>query len=89
VVKLAQMSGRPIYPVAVATSRRLTLDTWDRSVVNLPFSRGAIVAGAPIYVAADADAAALERARHAVEDGLNAATARAYALVDRRDGGHG
>jgi lysophospholipid acyltransferase (LPLAT)-like uncharacterized protein len=82
VVKLAQMSGRPIYPVAVATSRRITLDTWDRTVVNLPFSRGAIVAGAPIHVAAGADADALERARRAVEDGLNAATERAYAMVD-------
>jgi lysophospholipid acyltransferase (LPLAT)-like uncharacterized protein len=89
VVKLAQMSGRPIYPVAVATSRRITLDTWDRSVINLPFSRGAIVAGAPIHVVAEADADALERARRAVEDGLNAATERAYALVDRRSADHG
>jgi lysophospholipid acyltransferase (LPLAT)-like uncharacterized protein len=94
VVKLAQMSGRPIYPVAVATSRRITLDTWDRTVVNLPFSRGAIVAGAPIHVAAGADVDALERARRAVEDGLNAATERAYAMVDaqaraRRSADHG
>ena len=94
VVKLAQMSGRPIYPVAVATSRRITLDTWDHTVVNLPFSRGAIVAGAPIHVASDADADALERARRAVEDGLNAVTERAGAMVDRsararRRAGHG
>jgi lysophospholipid acyltransferase (LPLAT)-like uncharacterized protein len=88
-VKLAQLSGRPIYPVAVATSRRITLDTWDRSVVNLPFSRGAIVAGVPIHVASDADAAALELARLAVEEGLNAATERAYAMVDQRSAGHG
>lgn len=84
VVKLAQVSGRPIYPVAVATSRRITLDTWDRTEVNLPFSRGAIVAGAPIHVAADADGDALERARRAIEDGLNAVTERAHAIVDRR-----
>jgi lysophospholipid acyltransferase (LPLAT)-like uncharacterized protein len=83
IVKLAQMSGRPIYPVAVATSGRITLDNWDCSVINLPFSRGAIVAGAPIHVAADADADALERARLAVEQELNAVTERAYALVDR------
>jgi lysophospholipid acyltransferase (LPLAT)-like uncharacterized protein len=89
VVKLAQLSGRPIYPIAVATSRRITLDTWDRTVVNLPFSRGAIVAGAPINVPSDADAAALERARLAVEQGLNAATERAFAMVDRRSAGHG
>jgi lysophospholipid acyltransferase (LPLAT)-like uncharacterized protein len=89
VVKLAQLSGRPIYPVAVATSGRITLASWDRSVINLPFSRGAIVAGAPIRVAAGADAEAVEQARLAVEQGLNAATARAYRIVDRRSSDRG
>jgi len=89
IVKLAHASGRPIYPVAIATSRRITLANWDRSVINLPFSRGALVGGDPIRVATDADADALERARRAVEDRLNTATKRAYALVDarRRDRG--
>jgi lysophospholipid acyltransferase (LPLAT)-like uncharacterized protein len=84
IVKLAQFSGRPIYPVVIATSRRFELDNWDRSVVNLPFSRCAIVGGEAIRVAADADDAALERARRAVEAGLNAAVERAYDIVDRR-----
>jgi len=88
IVKLAQASGRPIYPVAVATSGRITLANWDRSVINLPFSRGAIVAGEPIRVAAEADAAAIEQARIMVEQGLNAATNRAYAIVDRRGDAH-
>ena len=83
IVKLAQVSGRPVYPVAVATSGRITLASWDRSVVNLPFSRGAIVAGEPIRVATS-DTDAIETARIKLEQGLNAATERAYALVDRR-----
>ena len=83
IVKLAQYSGRPIFPAAMATSRRIVLDNWDRSAVNLPFSRGAIVAGAPIRVPSDADDAALEAARCAVENALNAVTARAYQIVDR------
>jgi lysophospholipid acyltransferase (LPLAT)-like uncharacterized protein len=89
IVKLAQISGRPVYPVAVATSGRITLNNWDRSVINLPFSRGAIVAGEPIRVPAEADEAALEQARVAVEQGVNAATERAYAIVDRRSTNHG
>jgi len=84
IVKLAQVSGRPIYPVAVATSGRITLANWDRSVINLPFSRGAIVASEPIRVATEADAAAIEQARVMVEQSLNAATERAFAIVDRR-----
>jgi lysophospholipid acyltransferase (LPLAT)-like uncharacterized protein len=87
IVMLARASGRPIYPSAIATSRRLQLDTWDRSALNLPFSRIAIVVGEPIRVPADADDAGLETARRLVETRLNAATDRAYALADRRAGG--
>ena len=83
VVKLAQHSGRPIYPVAIATSRRVELDNWDRSALNLPFGRLALVAGGPILVPQDADEAALESARLAVENELNRLTARAYEIVDR------
>jgi len=84
IVMLARESGRPIFPVALATSRRYVLDNWDRTTINLPFSRGAAVCGEPVQVPADADNGALEQYRRQVEDNLNAATARAYALVDRR-----
>ncbi|HXF88334.1 MAG TPA: lysophospholipid acyltransferase family protein [Xanthobacteraceae bacterium] len=87
IVKLAQISGRLIVPAAIATRHRIELDTWDRSVVHLPFGRGAGVAGELIRVAADADDARLEAARRAVEDSLNFATKRAYEIVDS-DGGH-
>lgn len=84
IIKLARESGRPIIPVAVATSRRIDFDSWDRASLNLPFSRGAMVGGEPIRVAREADAAALEAARQALERSLNAATERAYAIVDRK-----
>jgi lysophospholipid acyltransferase (LPLAT)-like uncharacterized protein len=84
IVKLARRSGRAIYPVAVATSRRVELANWDRSALNLPFGRGAIVADDPIRVPQDADDAALESYRLEVEAGLNRATERAYAVVDGR-----
>jgi lysophospholipid acyltransferase (LPLAT)-like uncharacterized protein len=82
VIKLAAMSGRPIYAMAIATRNRITLKNWDRSTINLPFGRGAMVGAGPFRIAADADAAALEAARRTLEQELNAATARAYALVD-------
>jgi lysophospholipid acyltransferase (LPLAT)-like uncharacterized protein len=87
IVKLAQMSGRLIFPVAVATHRRIELDTWDRAIVNLPFGRGARVAGSPIRVPRDANNATLENARREVEASLNAATRRAYEIVDADGGG--
>lgn len=83
VITLARESGRPIYPVSLATSRRVVLDNWDRSEINLPFSRGAIVVGEPIRVPVDADAQMLEQARSALENALNAASKRAHGIVDR------
>jgi len=82
VVKLAQLSGRPIYPVAIASSRRKVLDNWDHTAINLPFGRVALVAAEGITVPADADAAALESARQMVEKELNRITARAYEIAD-------
>ena len=84
VVKLAQHSGRPIYVVAIASSRRIEFDNWDKSAFNLPFGRIALVAGPPIMVASDADDATLEEKRRQIERELNRATERAYAIVDRR-----
>jgi lysophospholipid acyltransferase (LPLAT)-like uncharacterized protein len=86
IVMLAAMSGRPIYPVAVTTSRRIEFDSWDRSVLNLPFGRMAAAVGAPIRVPAEAADAALETARQQVENELNQATARAEALASGHNG---
>jgi len=84
IVQLARASGRPIYPVAVATSRYIELNTWDRSAINLPFSRFVIAVGEPVRVAASADDDAVEDARGRVEAGLNATTERAYAIAEGR-----
>lgn len=85
VIKLAQHSGRPILPVAVATSRRKILEkSWDKTTLNLPFGRVAVSIGEPLHVASDLDEEALELARARLDDALNNATARAYDLVDRK-----
>jgi lysophospholipid acyltransferase (LPLAT)-like uncharacterized protein len=87
IVTLARLSGRPIYPLAVVTSRRYDFRSWDRASLGLPFGRGAMVLGDAIRVPRDADDAAQEAARKRVEQGLDAVHARAYALVGQRDPG--
>ena len=87
IVRLAAVSGRPIYLVAIATRNRITLDNWDRTEINLPFGPGGIVGRGPFRVAADADDDALEATRRTIETELNAATKRAHELADQRRGG--
>jgi lysophospholipid acyltransferase (LPLAT)-like uncharacterized protein len=89
IVMLARESGRPIFPIALASSRRYVLDNWDKTTINLPFSRGAAVCGEPVRVPPDATDEALEQYRRKVEENLNAATARAYAIADNRGGDSG
>jgi lysophospholipid acyltransferase (LPLAT)-like uncharacterized protein len=84
VILLAKLSGRPIFPAALATSRRKVLEkSWDKTTINLPFGRSAIAVGEPVFVAADADDVEMERKRQQLTAEMNAATAEAYRLVDK------
>jgi lysophospholipid acyltransferase (LPLAT)-like uncharacterized protein len=85
IIMLARESGRPIMPFAMATSRYIRLNNWDRTTINLPFGRGALVGIEEIHVPPDADAATMEQLRLRLENFLNEATRRAYARVGRPD----
>lgn len=87
IIMLARESGRPIMPFAMATSRFLRLNNWDRTTINLPFGRGALVGIEPIVVPPDADAETMESLRLRLETYLNEATRRAYARVGRPEAG--
>src|SRR6202035_630244 len=90
IIMLARESGRPIMPFAMATSRFIRLNNWDRSTINLPFGRGALVGVEVISVPPDADAETMEKIRTQLEANLNEATRRAYAQVGRpEEAGHG
>lgn len=81
IVTLAKFSQCPILPVAMATSRIIRLSNWDRTAFSLPFGRMALARGTEIRVARDAEDTALEAARVEVQNALNTATERAYALA--------
>ena len=87
IIALARLSGRPIIPMVVATSRRVDLKNWDRTSICLPFSRGVIKIGEPIYVVRDADEAMQEAARQKLEASLDAIHDQAYATLGTTDPG--
>jgi len=78
IVMVARRSGRPIVPVAIATSRYIALNTWSRMTINLPYSGLGFAVGPIVHIPRTAGEDELEGYRKAVEDSLNAATLLAY-----------
>ncbi len=68
-ILLAQMSGRPILPMAYAASRAWRVK-WDKFVIPVPFCRVALVIGSPRFVPRVMDAAAVEQLQAAMAQEL-------------------
>jgi lysophospholipid acyltransferase (LPLAT)-like uncharacterized protein len=75
-VLLAQLSQRPIIPMAYAASRAWKIK-WDKFVIPQPLARIAIAVGEPVYVPKGLDAAGLERHQADMESRLLALYERA------------
>lgn len=74
VASLARMSGRPVVPLAFASSKVKRFASWDRFMLPYPFSRGVIVWGEPLFWQEGEDP---ETFRQRIEDALRETTARA------------
>ena len=82
IVTLAQRSGNPVLPLAVASSRRYIFEkSWDRTTLNMPFGKTAICIGEMVNVPEDCNDEALEHHRQMLENELNRITHRAYELT--------
>jgi len=80
-VTLAKVRGTPVLLFGLAAKPALTLKSWDASKIPLPFGRGCVVFDGPLSISRDADEAEVEAARAQWEQRLNAAQARAEALL--------
>lgn len=83
-ILLAQITGKPILPVAVAASSKYTFGTWDAFELPLPFSRIAICYGEPIKVGRGLSAEMLAAWQGTVADRLITLRREAEAALDRR-----
>ncbi len=68
-VLLAQLSQRPIIPLAYAASRAWKIK-WDHFVIPKPFARVVIAIGKPVYIPKGLDAAALAAMQLTMEEKL-------------------
>lgn len=76
-VLIAQRAGVPVIPIIPAAERCWRLHSWDRFIIPKPFSRAAILHGAPINVPRTCPPEELESKRKEIEDALNALTEEA------------
>jgi len=84
-VLLAQMSGRPVVPMAYAASRAWFIH-WDRFVLPVPFCRIAIAIGAPRSVPRVLDAARMQALQAEMTTALRATFESARAALQGKRG---
>jgi hypothetical protein len=77
VMVIARETGAPIVPVTHATKGAIRFNSWDKTVLSLPFSRLAFFYGEPLFVPPTARGAELEKYRKELEDRLNALVQKA------------
>lgn len=85
-IVLAQISGRPLVPMAYAASRAWFV-SWDRFVIPWPFARIAIAIGAPVRVPADlqrGDTVAMEALQRRLELEMHQQFRLARAALDEK-----
>jgi len=81
IVTTAQLSGKPIVPMAYAGPRMIEINSWDRAKLPWPFSKVFIYVGEPVWIARDEPD--LEAARVRVEQAIR----KAEAVAERFAGG--
>jgi lysophospholipid acyltransferase (LPLAT)-like uncharacterized protein len=84
-ILLGQLSGARVRPIGSWPRRAVRLRTWDRAFIPLPFSRVAIVLGAPFTVAAGLSADDQEHEREALEAELARLVERARGIVNNAE----
>jgi len=71
VMVLAQATGLPILPFSYSARWKIRLNSWDRFMIPLPFSRCEMRLGTPLHVPADATDEQRETLRLQLETALN------------------
>jgi lysophospholipid acyltransferase (LPLAT)-like uncharacterized protein len=79
--QMARAADCPVFLMSLTARPALTLNSWDKARIPLPFARGFVVLEGPLSLPRRADEAALEAARADWEARLRAGQTRAEALA--------
>ncbi len=73
-VQLARMTGVPVYTLSYDAHPKHELNSWDRFILPLPFSKVTLNFGTPITVAPKADKDIIRQKQEELTDALNQIT---------------
>jgi lysophospholipid acyltransferase (LPLAT)-like uncharacterized protein len=71
VISLAQLTGRPIVPAAYNLAWKISIKSWDRFQIPIPFSRCQVIVEQPVRVPREATDEQREILRQGLEQTLN------------------
>lgn len=74
VISLASVTQMPIIPVSYSLSWKIKLNTWDKFLIPLPFSKCVVYLGEPIYVSSNSSRDERETLRQLLEKRLREIT---------------
>ena len=70
-VQLAGITKLPLFSMTFSAKRKVTLNTWDKFILPLPFTRCSINFGSPIYITSRSSEELVEEKRLELETQLN------------------
>ncbi len=82
-ILMASKSGKPIFPMAWAADRCIIFNSWDRTVVPLPFATIVLHHGEPFYVPPALSSPQVEAYRLELEQRLNQLYEEVWRAVGR------
>jgi hypothetical protein len=80
----AQISGKPVVPVAYAARPAFVLKTWDKFVLPVPFGKVCIAIGEPYFPAAEMTDEQMQEAQREMERRMHETYKQARAALDAR-----
>ncbi|MDA9882207.1 lysophospholipid acyltransferase family protein [Alphaproteobacteria bacterium] len=78
IIKLAQITQKPIIPLVWSTNKYKAFNSWDNFVAPFPFSKGVYSFGNPIYVKKKINDEEIEKARKNLENEIKRLTKLVY-----------
>lgn len=80
----AQISGKPVVPLAFAAKPAFVLDTWDKFIIPVPFGRVTIAIGEPFFPPAEMTDEQMAQAQREMERRMLATYRLARDALDRK-----